>query len=53
MDQAAYLQHLQTVLCKFNTDAIILEPALICLFRNSLRLFFCAQAKDEGRQKDT
>ena len=37
MDWAAYLKNLQTVFCKFNPSAIILELVLIRLFRNGLR----------------
>ena len=37
IDWAAYLEHLQTVLREFDADALILEPVLIRLFRNSLR----------------
>ena len=32
---------------------MILEPILIRLFRNGLRPLIRAQAKQEGRQKDT
>ena len=53
MDLAAHLEHLQTVLREFNADAVILEPVLIRLFRDDLRPFIRAQAKQEGRQKDT
>ena len=37
MDQAANLEHLQTVCQEFNANAVILEPVLIRLFRNDLR----------------
>ena len=53
MDWAAYLEHLQTVFRKFDANAVILEPVLIRLFRDSLRPSIRAQAKQKGRQKDT
>ena len=52
MDWATHLEHLQTVFYKFNTIAVISEPVLIHLFRNGLRLFIRAQAKQQGCQKD-
>ena len=36
MDCAAHLNHLQTVLCKFNADVVILKPVLIRLFHNAI-----------------
>ena len=45
MDWAAHLKHLHTILHKFNANAVILKPVLICLFCNSLKPFICAQAK--------
>ena len=53
MDWAAHLEHLQTVLREFDADAVISEPVLIRLFRNGLRPSIRAQAKQEGRRKDT
>ena len=53
MDWAAHLEHLQTVLREFNTDAVISEPVLICLLYNGLWPSMRAQAKQDGRQKDT
>ena len=53
MDWAAHLEHLQTVLQEFNADAAISEPVLIRLFCDGLRPSIRAQAKQEGRQKDT
>ena len=53
MDWTAHLEHLQTVLQEFDANTMILEPVLICLFRNGLRLFIHAQAKQKGCQKDT
>ena len=41
MDWAARLKYLQIVLRKFNVNIIILEPILIRLFRNGLRLSIC------------
>ena len=51
IDWVAYLEHLQTVLCKFNANAIISEPVLIRLFCNGLRLSIRAQAKQKSGQK--
>ena len=45
MDWAAYLEHLQTVLWKFDTDTVISELVLIRLFRDSLRPSIYTQAK--------
>ena len=53
MDWAAHLEHLQTILCEFDADAVISKPVLIRLFRNGLRPSICAQAKQEGCQKNT
>ena len=53
MDWAAHLEHLQTVCQEFNADAVISEPILICLFRNSLRPSIYAQAEQDGHQKNT
>ena len=48
MDRAAHLKNLQIVLHKFNANAVILEPVLICLFRDGLMPSICTQAKQEG-----
>ena len=53
MDWAAELEHLQTVFRKFEPNAVILEPVLICLFRNGLWPSIHAQAKQKYCQKDT
>ena len=53
MDWAAHLKHLQTVFREFNANAVILEPVLIRLFRDGLGPSIRAQAKQEGREKDT
>ena len=37
MDWAAYVEHLQTVFQKFDINAVISKPVLICLFRNCLK----------------
>ena len=37
MDCADHLEHLQTVLRKFDANVVISEPVLIRLFRNGLR----------------
>ena len=47
MDWVAYLEHLQTVFCKFDADAVISEPALIRLFCNSLRPSIFVQVKQK------
>ena len=51
MDWVAYLKHLQTVFRKFDANVVILEPVLICLFYDGLRLSICIQAKQEGHWK--
>ena len=53
MDWAAYLEQLQTVICKFNANAVISKPVLICLFCDGLRSSIPAQAKQKGCWKDT
>ena len=53
IDWAAHLEHLQTVLQEFDANAVISEPVLIRLFRNGLKLFIRAQAKQKGHRKDT
>ena len=53
MDWAAHLEHLQTILQEFDTNAVISEPVLIRLFCNGLRSSICTQAEHEGCQKDT
>ena len=53
MDWAAYLKHLQTVFCKFDSNAVISEPVLIRLFCNGLKPSIYAQVEWKGRQKDT
>ena len=53
MDWPTHLEQLQTVLCKFNADKVILKPVLIRLFSDSIRPSIRAQAKQEDRQKDT
>ena len=52
MDWAAHLEHLQTVFWKFDTNAVISELVLICLFYNSLTPSICTQAKQESCSKD-
>ena len=51
MDWAAHLEHLWTVLRKFDANAVISEPILIRLFCNGLRPSIRAQAKQESCQK--
>ena len=53
MDWAAHLEHLQTVFREFDADVVISEPVLIRLFHNGLKPSIYAQAKQEGRQKNT
>ena len=53
MDCAGNMEHLQTVFRKYDANAVISEPVLICLFHNGLKLFIRTQAKQEGRWKDT
>ena len=53
IDWAAYLEHLQTIIQEFDANVLILEPVLICLFRNSLRSSIRAQTKQKSHQKDT
>ena len=53
IDWAAYLEHLQTVFCKFNADKVISEPILIRLFYKSLQPSIYAQAKQDSRWNDT
>ena len=53
MGWAAHLEHLQTILHKFDANTVILEPVLIRLFRNGLRPSIRAKAKQKGREKDT
>ena len=53
MDWEAHLEHLQTIFRKFDTNAVISEPVLICLFWNGLKISIHAQAEQEGCQKDT
>ena len=52
MDCAAYVKYLQTVFQKFNANAVISEPVLIRLVFKGLRLFICAQAKQDGHWKN-
>ena len=49
MDKASYLEHLQTIFCEFNANAMFLKSVLIHLFCNGLQTFLCAQAKPDGR----
>ena len=53
MDWPAHLEHLQTIFHKFDANAVISEPVLICLFCNSLRPSICAQAEQKDCQKYT
>lgn len=53
MDWAAHLEHLQTVIYKFDANAVILEPVLIRLFCDELRLSIHTQAKHQDCWKNT
>ena len=53
MNCVAHLEHLQTILQEFNANSVILEPILIYLFHDVLRPSICAQAEQEGPQKNT
>ena len=48
MDWRTYLKHSQTVLHKSDANAVISKPVSIRLFRNGLRPFTRAQAKQKG-----
>ena len=49
MNWAFYLEHLQSVLGKFDANVVISEPILIRLFCNGLQPFIHVQAKQYGR----
>ena len=53
MDWTVYLKQLQTVLREFNTNVVILEPILIYLLCNGLKLFIFTQVNQHGQRKDT
>ena len=53
MDWAAHLEHLQIAFQEFNAEMVISELVLIRLFHNGLWPSMYAQAKQDGRWKNT
>ena len=53
MDSAAHLEHLQTMLKKFDPAPAPTEEVLICYFRDGLRPSIQAQADERGQDLDT
>ena len=53
MDWAAHLEHLQTMLRKFNSTAALNEEVLICYFCDGLRPSIQAQTDERGQELDT
>ena len=49
MDWAAYLEHLQTMLKKFDSATALNKEILICYFHNSLKPSIWAQSNKQSR----